>query len=78
MIKTGYNLFKKEKKVNEKDLQVLFEITLNNLATKKRQAINKNNNLENINVKAIKDQDFLDRVDCTVFNWSNCFNIQLR
>tara|TARA_Y100001934_G_C12331457_1_gene765314 strand:+ start:328 stop:1800 length:1473 start_codon:yes stop_codon:yes gene_type:complete len=63
MIKTGYNLFKKEKKVNEKDLQVLFEITLNNLATKKKQAINKNNNLENINVKAIKDQDFLDRVD---------------
>ena len=42
---------------------MLFEITLNNLATKKRQAINKNNNLENINVKAIKDQDFLDRVD---------------
>tara|TARA_S200000501_G_scaffold378359_2_gene440541 strand:+ start:753 stop:2216 length:1464 start_codon:yes stop_codon:yes gene_type:complete len=63
MIKTGYNLFKKEKKVSEKDLQVLFEITLNNLATKKREPINKNNNLEDINVKAIKDQDFLDRVD---------------
>ncbi len=63
MIKTGYNLFKKEKKVSEKDLQVLFEITLNNLATKKRDPINKNNNLETVNVRAIKDQDFLDRVD---------------
>ena len=63
MIKNGYNLFKKEKKVSEKDLQILFEITLNNLATKKREPINKNNNLENVNVKAIKDQDFLDRVD---------------
>lgn len=63
MIKTGYNLFKKENKVSEKNLQILFEITLNNLATKKREPINKNNNLENINIKAIKDQDFLDRVD---------------
>ena len=63
MIKTGYNLFKKEKKVLEKDLQILFEITLNNLATKKREPINKNNNIEEINIKAIKDQDFLDRVD---------------
>ncbi len=63
MIKNGYNLFKKEKKVQESDLQVLFEITLTNLATKKREPINTNNNLENINVKAIKDQDFLDRVD---------------
>ena len=63
MIKTGHNLFKKERKVLEKDLQILFEITLNNLATKKREPINKNNNLEEINIKAIKDQDFLDRVD---------------
>lgn len=63
MIKTGYNLFKKENNVSEKKLQILFEITLNNLATKKREPINKNNNLENVNIKAIKDQDFLDRVD---------------
>ncbi len=49
--------------MQESDLQVLFEITLTNLATKKREPINTNNNLENINVKAIKDQDFLDRVD---------------
>ena len=63
MIKNGYNLFKKEKKVKESDLQILFEITLTNLATKKREPINTNNNLEDINVKAIKDQDFLDRVD---------------
>ncbi len=63
MIKNGYNLFKKERKVKESDLQVLFEITLTNLATKKREPINTNNNLEDINVKAIKDQDFLDRVD---------------
>ena len=62
MIKTGHNLFKK-RKVLEKDLQILFEITLNNLATRKREPINKNNNLEEINIEAIKDQDFLDRVD---------------
>ena len=63
MIKTGHNLFKKREKVLRKDLQILFEITLNNLATRKREPINKNNNLEEINIKAIKDQDFLDRVD---------------
>ena len=61
MIKTGYNLFIKEKKVHEKDLQVLFEITLTNLATQKKDT--ENDNLEDINVKSIKDQDFLDRVD---------------
>ena len=61
MIKNGYNHFIKERKVNEKDLQVLFEITLTNLATKTKKSSEKN--LENVDVKKIKDQDFLDRVD---------------
>tara|TARA_B100001029_G_C15058551_1_gene456430 strand:+ start:502 stop:1965 length:1464 start_codon:yes stop_codon:yes gene_type:complete len=61
MIKNGYNHFIKERKVNEKNLQVLFEITLTNLATKTKKTTDKN--LENVDVKKIKDQDFLDRVD---------------
>ena len=60
MIKNGYNHFIKERKVNEKDLQVLFEITLTNLATKTKKSID---DVEKIDVKKIKDQDFLDRVD---------------
>jgi len=61
MIKNGYNHFIQERKVNEKNLQVLFEITLTNLATKSKKQSNENP--ENIDVKKIKDQDFLDRVD---------------
>ncbi len=47
MIKNGFNEFVKENKVNEENLQVLFEITLNNLK------IDGN----------INEKDFLDRVD---------------
>jgi len=61
MIKNGYNHFIKERKVTEKNLQVLFEITLTNLATKTKKTLE--NNPENVDVKKIKDQDFLDRVD---------------
>ena len=61
MIKNGYNHFIKERKVKEKDLQVLFEITLTNLATKTKRLAD--DNLEDVDVKKIKDQDFLDRVD---------------
>ncbi len=47
MIKNGLNKFVKENKVQEKNLQVLFEITLNNLKAE----------------GDINEKDFLDRVD---------------
>ena len=47
MIKNGLNNFVKENKVNEENLQVLFEITLNNLKSD----------------GDINEKDFLDRVD---------------
>jgi len=47
MIKNGLNEFVKEKKVSETNLQVLFEITLNNLKSE----------------GDINEQDFIDRVD---------------
>ena len=47
MIKNGLNKFVEEKKVSENDLQVLFEITLNNLKAE----------------GDINEKDFIDRVD---------------
>jgi len=47
MIKNGLNEFVKENKVSEKNLQVLFEITLNNLKSE----------------GDINEKDFIDRVD---------------
>ena len=47
MIKNGLNEFVKENKVKEENLQVLFEITLNNLKSE----------------GDINEKDFLDRVD---------------
>ena len=47
MIKNGLNKFVEEKKVSEHDLQVLFEITLNNLKAE----------------GDINEKDFIDRVD---------------
>ena len=47
MIKNGLNKFVQEKKVSEHDLQVLFEITLNNLKAE----------------GDINEKDFIDRVD---------------
>lgn len=47
MIKTGYELFLKEKKVTEDNVVVLFEITLNNLKSEGE----------------IDEQDFLDRAE---------------